>query len=682
MCSSFWCTKKSKLVPGTVLEVEIDRSGKRANCFITIEFDIGNGAKKVKRLNIRSVKPGDPPQNGSNPPVPARDETSAEIVQHPPSRDLLPQPTTGAYSTEEGQQTDFGADTNGKIVVHGTLWEQPSNGEDEITTGPHVHARTFGIRTVTGEVIMADCDYSERAPIDYFLMMFPPKQIQAMVTLTNAELAKLSLPTTQAGELFKFMGVLMLCTRYEFGERRSLWSKEPPSKYQPAPNFGKTGMSRSRFDFLFRCVRFSYQPEERGTMTSEQYRWSLVDDFVNRFNEHRASNVLPSERICVDESISRWYGQGGDWINHGLPMYVAIDRKPENGCEIQNSACGRSGVMLRLRLVRTAEEDHAHLNETDSGLLHGTQVLKDLVSPWAQTSRIVCADSYFASVTSALELEKMGLRFIGVIKTATRQYPMQALSNIELSERGQKGALVHKRCDRIALIAILWVDRDRRYFISSTSSSKPGTHYVRFRWRQLSTEPGAQPERVKLTIPQPEAVEFYYSACAKIDQHNRCRQKDLQLERKIGTLDWSMRVNLSLVGMCVVDSWLAFKACKGSRCMVDQRDFYNKLTEQLIDNNFDYVGCRERQDVGNESAAVVDGNVRSGIDVHLTPTKKRRTCKGQRTQYLLQGKCLVCGTKTTKECSFCRDRHVRSWLCDTKKGKRCFPTHLKHSHDI
>jgi hypothetical protein len=37
----------------------------------------------------------------------------------------------------------------------------------------------------------------------------------------------------------------------------------------------------------------------------------------------------------------------GSWINHGLPMCVAIDWKPENGCEIQNAPCGCSGVMLQ-----------------------------------------------------------------------------------------------------------------------------------------------------------------------------------------------------------------------------------------------------------------------------------------------------------------------------------------------
>jgi hypothetical protein len=38
----------------------------------------------------------------------------------------------------------------------------------------------------------------------------------------------------------------------------------------------------------------------------------------------------PSDVMCVGESTSKWYGTGGHWINEGLPMYVAIDRKPEN----------------------------------------------------------------------------------------------------------------------------------------------------------------------------------------------------------------------------------------------------------------------------------------------------------------------------------------------------------------
>ena len=66
----------------------------------------------------------------------------------------------------------------------------------------------------------------------------------------------------------------------------------------------------------------------------------------------------------------------------GLPVYIPIDQKPENGCEIQKSACGISGVMLRLRLVKTAEErETEHTNAGDDGFLHGTQVLNTFVAP-------------------------------------------------------------------------------------------------------------------------------------------------------------------------------------------------------------------------------------------------------------------------------------------------------------
>ena len=77
-----------------------------------------------------------------------------------------------------------------------------------------------------------------------------------------------------------------------------------------------------------------------------------MDDFVKAFNLHLRENFIPDNFICTDESISRWYGGGRYWINEVITCYIAIDRKPENGCEIQNLACGESGVMLRLKLVK------------------------------------------------------------------------------------------------------------------------------------------------------------------------------------------------------------------------------------------------------------------------------------------------------------------------------------------
>jgi hypothetical protein len=226
-------------------------------------------------------------------------------------------------------------------TCHGMEWKaMQANTTNTDCNGP-VARREWSVSTATGEVVRPGSDpQQERSRLDYFLMMFPPTQLQLIVVLTSRELTKISAPATTKGEILKFIGVIILATRFEFQSRASLWSTTSLSRYTPAPSLGKTGMSRSRFDLLWKSIRFSDQPDERpGGVTSEQHRWMLVDDFVLNFNSHRESQVVPSWVLCVDESISRWYGQGGDWINLGLPMYVAIDRKPKNGCEIQDVAC-------------------------------------------------------------------------------------------------------------------------------------------------------------------------------------------------------------------------------------------------------------------------------------------------------------------------------------------------------
>jgi Transposase IS4 len=109
------------------------------------------------------------------------------------------------------------------------------------------------------------------------------------------------------------------------------------------------------FDEISACICFSDQPKKQREISSVRYCWKLVNEFVSAVNTHRRTMVTPSEHIYVDESIARWHGQGGHWIDMGLPHYVVIDRKPENGCVVQNAACGRKGIMLNIRLLTTAE---------------------------------------------------------------------------------------------------------------------------------------------------------------------------------------------------------------------------------------------------------------------------------------------------------------------------------------
>jgi hypothetical protein len=92
----------------------------------------------------------------------------------------------------------------------------------------------------------------------------------------------------------------------------------------------------------------------------------------------------------------------------GLPHYLAIDRKPDNGCEIQTSCCGVSGVMLQLKVVKTLKELDAIERQQDNALdkeekkmQNGTKVSVELVKAWSHSNQIVCGDSFFASVNTA-----------------------------------------------------------------------------------------------------------------------------------------------------------------------------------------------------------------------------------------------------------------------------------------
>ena len=137
-------------------------------------------------------------------------------------------------------------------------------------------------------------------------------------------------------------------------------------------------------------------------------------------------------------------------------------------------------MMLRLNLVKKIQEEvKAELGQ-DSGngddLIHGCKVLRELIEPWYHTNRVVCADSYFASVSTAKERMWLGMRFIGVVKTASKKFPMVYLQALEFEKRGERKGL---RKATTSMYAFVWFDRNRRYLITNTYSLSHVTPYTR-----------------------------------------------------------------------------------------------------------------------------------------------------------------------------------------------------------
>ena len=62
----------------------------------------------------------------------------------------------------------------------------------------------------------------------------------------------------------------------------------------------------------------------------------LVEDFVTNCNKYCLLSFYLGNHLEADKTIIHWYCIGGAFVDAGLPMYVAMDQKPDYGAEIQN----------------------------------------------------------------------------------------------------------------------------------------------------------------------------------------------------------------------------------------------------------------------------------------------------------------------------------------------------------
>jgi len=495
-------------------------------------------------------------------------------------------------------------------------------------------------------------------------------------------------------ELFKFLGVCLLMTRFDMpGRKRDFWGGDGAtySKHVPAPDLNSTGMKRHRFEHIWAALRFSFQPETRPEgMSDAEHRWMLVDDFAEAFNKYRADTFNPSGSICVDESIVRWYGFGGKFVNKGLPHYVEMERKPEDGCEIQDAACVDSGIMIQLKLVKGKEEDdRLESKKPDAAQRrcrnHGTNVVLDLTKPWSNTGREVIGDSAFASVMTAREVKRDGNHFIGCVKTATKNFPAEHLEQAVFAQRGDRVALCHvdeaTRCTD--MISWAWLDRNRRKFIATAHGLEEGKPIFRERWRQVDDDPNAPPTQVCIQIPQPLAIERYYEGAGAVDVSNKVRQNELMLDRRLKTDKWDYRVNFGILGIIFTDSWYLYQqtVAEPDEC---PNEFFSKLADEMIDNT---------EGVRPSRARVVSPTEMDTDDepvVVLRQTIRKRTGKGSNnadgSTKAGTGRCAGkgCNHQTSFVCGACThatdSAQKQHWYCRPGKGCTAWEDHKNCMH--
>ena len=144
---------------------------------------------------------------------------------------------------------------------------------------------------------------------------------------------------------------------------------------------------------------------------------------------------------------------------------------------------------------------------------------------------------------------------------------------------------------------------------------------------------------------------------------------------------------MTILSIIIVDLWLAYSQCRQNA--VNQRQYYEDLAEELITNDYDTTRCQTRGCGSGISPSVLvrSGTElelgRTGVGLHLTPTKKRRRKGGSDTTYLSQRRCLICKRHTTMLCSVCcDDKGDAARFCHPKSGRDCFQKHCLEVHSL
>ena len=184
-----------------------------------------------------------------------RDLTMTEVTTPPAATEpMLEAPTNADTSLEEPtmavlrETPPSTTENNNNIIanndtplpeaaamVHDQEWfvDDPAT---KLPVNGNYHFRNWAIKTRMGYMLGQGGDHQNSySHLEYFLMLFPPEQLQLILQLANNELAMARKNYTTAGEIVKFFGVMLLVTQFEFGSQASLWSNTSTNKYIPAP---------------------------------------------------------------------------------------------------------------------------------------------------------------------------------------------------------------------------------------------------------------------------------------------------------------------------------------------------------------------------------------------------------------------------------------------------------------
>ena len=546
-------------------------------------------------------------------------------------------------------------------VVHGLKWKQVPEIVDDSRTQPMAN---FRIKWAE------DLEMAVRTPFHFFFAMFPFLLVPSILENTNKVMEARRCSLLSKREFYQFLGLLYAMAAVDLGERRRYWSCDPIGGLFPAPEFGRFGMGVNRFEEILRNIRFAEATSEATD------RWAHVRCLMEAFNDHRASQIIPSWRLCVDERMSAYRPRKGPYYSDSIPHLTKIQRKPKGvGTEFKDCTDGQSRVTLRLDL-QEGKEVMSRAKFSDECATAGAAAVLRLTEPWFESARIICADSAYASVETAEVCFQHGLYFIGLVKTAHRRFPKNILSQLPLEHRGDFAVATSSPTLDLRLLALVWNGgKQRKMFIASCGTTEPGTTpAIRMKYTEGSDGSSMLVQKV---TPWPRLVQTYFSTANAADVNNHLRQGTLSLEETLITQTWWVRPVTTILGVIEVDAYLAWQALHPAGSTWTHRQFLLEVSKILVMGDFEIDDPDLRPRLRKRKRLDTEPSQDRPHD--LVPLSKYLEPGDSTKSGTHQLRCKICHKKASYCCSWCSSPEKGQFftLCGlrSKRGITCYETH-------
>jgi hypothetical protein len=464
-----------------------------------------------------------------------------------------------------------------------------------------------------------------------------------------------------------------------------------------APCYGERfGMAKNRFLDILSAFRLAFPLASHARKDP----WHSVRSFIDGFNLRNREALTLGPVIVIDECMCSWKGLDSTVSADTLPHATKILRKPKGvGAELKSLADGVTGILVSIDI----QEGKNVMDTKPFVASHGatTGCVLRLLEPYFNTKRVVFGDSWFASVKTLLALKFRDLFFVGVIKTAHKEFPKKVLSQFaaaneeELRRTGnrelrgsckvlQATGIAEDGVTQVPMMAVGWHDRKTKYFIANAGTTVSGNDWVRPRHRKVESEGEYTTERFDKVVKQPMVVEWFYKYFATIDIHDHYRQGSLAFEVHWHTITWWHRLFSTVLGMIVTNAFLAyrfeFKQHSPAATSLDFTEFIGKLAYELT-----HMSESNRRPTRHSSSQSTVSSFSTASTVEHTHSLIQ-LCKLEQYKHVLgsqtvraRRQCHLCKKKTAYYCELCSSPDKTHLVCvcaPTKEGSDCFSRHI------